>query len=60
MVTVQGTISGIMSGVGLGISLGLAVAVLNGLWAHIDRDSYTWTKRASTMFSGKKGAVNNG
>lgn len=51
MVSVNGAISGVMSGIGLGVSLGLAVAVLNGLWAHLDKDSYTWTKRASEMFS---------
>lgn len=52
MVSIAGAFGAIMNGVGLGVSLGLAVAVLNGLWAHLDKDSYTWTKRASSMFSG--------
>ena len=41
-----------VAGMGLAVSLGLCISVLNGLWAYVDKDSYTWTKRSSVLFNG--------
>jgi len=40
------------SGAGLAVSLGLAVSIVNGLWAHLDKDNYTWTRRSAALLNG--------